>query len=385
MQTDPTNQRILSIVYDIDAENSADLPVLLHAYYAHMYSDEFVAAVKPIIAPDAEDKYINELFYKDNDESAYSDIEGRSAAFKVNIILPEETDKDALVATVTDVFTKNSGKIKTNYPHVISLASAEEAHIYHSTNASIRMNMFKNVNELETNLKNAQSTLSEPQKSAISKITQILTEQKEAAEEAADAADEAVLTEPGWNKKHAVLGFVFGGIMYVFLFLLRTLFRKRLDHASDTGRCNGLRLLGEFYRKAEDGGLAFLLHSKLVDQFRYKDRLDEETQLARAISSIEATCEHSGVKNVSLFAFDGEKLGYDMADKLASLLKSKDIEAETVKLTGEIDEKTLLSKENSVFVMGKGTEASSVLNAASLCADYDVKTLGNIFVGKAYV
>ena len=71
-----------------------------------------------------------------------------------------------------------------------------------------------------------------------------------------------------------------------------------------------------------------------------------------------------------------------MADKLAHFLSKRGIKPEIVEIEREINEKKLLSKENAIYVIGKGSEIASICETASLCSDYNVTTLGSIFVGK---
>jgi hypothetical protein len=56
MQTDPSNQRIMRAVYDIDCENAADLTVLVHKYAIYLYGDQVIEGIKAHIDPDADSK-----------------------------------------------------------------------------------------------------------------------------------------------------------------------------------------------------------------------------------------------------------------------------------------------------------------------------------------
>ena len=380
MKTDPNNQRVLSMVFDIDAENASDIPVLLQAYYSFMYSDELVNAVKPVIAPKAEDKYIKELFIE-NKEHIYEEAEQESAAVMLNVVLPEETDKDAFIEVSSDAIMKYSEKISAKYTHSISLASAESLHMYRSI-ADTRMTLFNSVNSTELNLKNAKGNLSNEQRNAVDIITKLLEGGNPEALGTEDSAKDSELKKPGWSKKMAVFGFMLGAIMYTGFYLLWMMLKRQLNYAVSAGHYSGSRLLGEIYEHEECKGLKTLMHSKTIEYYRFKGYTDEQLQINKALSSIEAICEHAKVSTVSLLAFDGDKLGFNMADKLAHFLSKRGIKPEIVEIEREINEKKLLSKENAIYVIGKGSEIASICETASLCSDYNVTTLGSIFVGK---
>lgn len=103
MRTDPANQRVLKIVFDINSNDAATLPILIHSYMNYLYDEEVISRIKPYIDKDAENKYISELFFDEvkNDEreinGSEATINGNRGVVDINMILTEDAEAKPIV------------------------------------------------------------------------------------------------------------------------------------------------------------------------------------------------------------------------------------------------------------------------------------------------
>ena len=61
---------------------------------------------------------------------------------------------------------------------------------------------------------------------------------------------------------------------------------------------------------------------------------------------------------------------------------AKGINCNLVTIADGIDERNMLDSSYAVFALGPETEISTASKTVSLCNEYDVRSLGNLFIGE---
>ena len=384
MNTDPSDQRELALVYTINAEKKDDVPALIRSYESLVFSETTAEAVGAVIDPQADTRYIGELIRgtnEDIDSEEEEAIDSTGTAFTVKIILPEEADAESVANAVTKTLQEQGQKLAKKFPHSVSMASFDVNRMYDRKTIKDRKNTFDSINGLETYIKNKESSLSPEQKAAVEALSTIINE-TEKLEELDTQSEEAAPVAPGISKKYAVLGFIIGAFLYAFCYVVIMILRGTVSAASGVEKYTRNRLLGEAYYKGERKGLSKLLHSDFVNKLHYKGRLDFDNQIDRIENSVAAVSMHAKAEDISLIKLtdtDSVKAVKDAILSLTDFVGDKGINSNVLDAVGEFGEDDLLDIRNAVMVIGDDTKISHLGKVAALCRDYDINLLGSIY------
>ena len=390
MQTDPTDQRELSLVFRINAEKNEDLPVLIQSYEAIAKSETIVEAIKPVISPDSDNKYISELI-RNNDNAEHNEtISEAGAAFTVKIIIPEETDYERVAEAASDAIVNQGKSLMAEFPHSLVMAKYDVARIYNSEVIEDRDTTFLHISSMETNIKNAASSLSADQKAALEAIDAIIEEEgnfDDSMEQIADSTqnNENTLVAPGFSKKYALLGFVMGVLLYSLCYVAFSILKGCTSAASVIEDYTGSRLLGEAYYKGERKGLSGLLHSDLIDKIRYKKMPDFAAQFDKIEKSLEAVCAHSDAKEVTMISLTDTKANELVRTTIREISKQmsrKGTKLDEITVASDFDESELLPIKKAVLLLGDETKVNKLRKLIELCHDYDISLLGSIYISE---
>ena len=390
MQTDPTNQRELSLVFRINAEKKEDLPVLLQSYEAIARSETIVEAIKPAISPDSDNKYISELI-RNNDNAEHNEtISEAGAAITVKIIIPEETDCERVAEAASAAMVNQGKSLVAEFPHSLVMAKYDVARIYNSEMIEDRQATFLNIYKMETDIKNAESSLSAEQKAALEAIAAIVEEESnidDPEEQIADSAKnkKSTLVAPGFSKKYALLGFVMGVLLYSLCYVAFSILKGCISAASVIEDYTGARLLGEAYYKGERKGLSVLLHSDLIDKIRYKKMPDFAAQFDKIEKSLEAVCAHADAKEatmISLTDTNANELVRTTIREMSKQMSNRGTKLDEVTIASDFDESELLPIKKAVLLVGNDTKEKKLKKLIELCHDYDISLLGSIYISE---
>lgn len=387
MNLDPSNERHLSVNYSIVADED-DIPALKSNYDLMSTSQLMIDKIKPIIDPDKEDRYIEELISsniltQNNVSKNYS-----NGIFTITITVPDGIDADELESAideaVNDIKKTNEKEIAA---HSIIKTGSKDTTVVNAQNIEDRADYHIKVYNAQTALKNEQSNLSSEQKKAIETIVGIY-EGKESQgaknttrnDNNRGSAKTTAVKNIGISKKYALFGFVMGAMAYAFIYLIMIIVRARINYACDAETYTHSRLLGETYEHLDHKGVESLLHSKIVDKYRYRNKADADLQDAKIIDALTAVCEHAGVHEATLYNMAGSDKAA-LIERLQKEMDEQGIKLNPTEAMGDVDERSLLSVENAVFVVSPETGISYAANMADLCRNYDVQTLGTIFAG----
>ena len=388
MKVDPVSQRTAVLDYYIDSHENDDsvLATLVYAYSSYASSEKIIEGIRDVIDPDIDSKYVSELVYAPVENLHF---DNGDAVLEVKIVIEEDTDANAIEKVITDAFTEYSKELnKTICTHTVSLIRSDVTHFFNSYALNNRNSITSNIFSIQNNyIKNMETSLSDGQKAAFHAIVELkaaAAQSEEITDQAAEDKDDAETNEPakpGISKKHTMLGFVLGVMLYAFLYALYTVFKGRITSAGQTVYYTGNRLIGEVYSDTEHAGSEKIFHSKLVDRFRYRGKLDADKQTEKAVSSLEAVCKHAQTEDITLLCLPGVRDGDEkVLNSIASAAKDKGVNIEIFNIGEEIDENQLVEVKNSVIVAGDDSRAIDMISLSQLCRDYELGQLGNIYL-----
>lgn len=380
LNTDPTNQRTLVVDYYISTAEDSDTvrSSLIYGYSALLRNKEVVRNIGKAIAPKAKDSYIAELITVEN-SNAEASAQNTDAVMEIRIVLPDDADAAAVEEVLTSELQGFSATLSDKIsPHRLSLLDVSETYIYNTDAVENRTNILYSINTLQNNTKSMQATLSDGQKAAIEAITAIKTADKEASaiETGKEGSVEAEEKKPGISKKYALLGFVLGVMLYAFIYLIWVIRRGRINCAGDLEYYTQSRLLGEAYHQTEHKGIDALFHSKLVDRYRYRGKLDEDVQIQKAATKLDTVCKHAGIKSVSLLCTSELT---EEKRRLVDAIKSRGLDVHVTETKKQTSDEYLLSLKDAVILAGRDIKATELISMAAQLKDYDVEQIGSIY------
>ena len=164
--------------------------------------------------------------------------------------------------------------------------------------------------------------------------------------------------------------------------MLIVVFRKRIYSAAALSNSTGSRLLGGVYYPQHHTGFDILLHSNLVSKLRFGSKGDVTTQIDRVAATADSVCEHAKVDNIHMLCMGNTQTNDSskIATELVAQLESYGIKVHLIDVTEDSSEKQLLQVHNVVYLASNDAKSSDVWGVAALCREYDVVSLGCVFV-----
>lgn len=393
MNVDPTRQRTITLDYYIASEEESDsiATSLLYGYSSYATSESVINGVREVIGADVENRYIAELISTpfNNNNNTYNigapaGVDDGDAVLEVKVVVPEDVDAAKIENVITSAFSDYSAELnKTAGAHTIKLLRSDEAYIYNAVAVSNRNAVIANVYNIQNNyIKNMEITLSDEQKAAIESIMAAKRVAKNPAGAETLEAEESAkeVATPGISKKYALTGFVLGLALYACIYALYIMFKGRITSAEQTEMYTGSRLIGEVYTAGEHNGIQKLLHSRLVDNIRYRGKLDPDAQISKLVSAASALFKHAGTDKVTIFRMPDEACRTEMADKVAAEIRKAGVDVTVTDVNDATDGNALLDVNNAIIMAGATSTASSLSGLSGLLSEFDVPLLGNIYI-----
>ena len=387
MNIDPTDQRTLILNYYINSADVSETAMtsLAYGYLGFANSEDLIVALQQIISPESESNFIAELIsVKNNYSYGMSMTKGEDFVVEIRVVLPEDADVNAVQKAVTDEIEKYSYTISKEIgEHDISLLNAFEARLYNQYAADRRTNLNTTTYNINYNLGNLESALSEQQRVAMNSILEIKRQANKAenAVQEIEEKDKAEISKPGISKKYGAIGFIMGIILYTIGFVFYSALKGDITSAEQTEHYSGSRLLGEIYYKGARKGLQGLLHSRVVDGIRSHGKNDTSTQISKISSAIDAVCRRNKAEMITVMCLPGLSDGdHTVVSDIESAIKEKGIDVEIVDADFATIEEKLLSTDYVVCVTDENVKAADLINITSLMKSYDINNIGNIFI-----
>ena len=383
MREDPTNQRLLRIHYNVTAAEQGKMTALTYGYYSQLYQEETLVKLGEVIDPTLDTKYIGELVWCDTGRLNNIETETTDMVMEFGIVIPKNADAEAVEQALTSCLTKYSDELaKTVGTNSISLLTTADYTRYNADAVNNRTNITYAIYNVQNNIKNGATSLSDEAKAAIEAIDAIQsTEESVDENKEAEPAPTPAPVAPHFRKKYAALGFILGAMLYAFIYALMMMLKGNMTSSTDMGYYTGSRLIGEIYNKSEHSGLSKLLHSGIVDKYRYRGKLDEVKQVDKTVSTIEAVSKHAETDKLSMLCMPGlsESL-QNVIKRIVSCAGDKGVTIDTINLNEVIDENQLTAIEKGIIVGSNSSKASEVACLSALCREYGVKSLGDVYI-----
>jgi len=374
LNENPASQRTLTVYYLISSDSGSDMKALVDAYDAGLRNDDFMGSLRDEIAPGKELGYIYELVNNKYIAVEPDHTEAGSALFPVKIVLPEDSDAEAVTDLVDSTVKELHSSIDSRVgSHSIRSYRTEDAHIFNPYAVERKNTLIGAVNSVNIILKSTRTALSLEQKDALNVI---LLERRGAEGQASDSAQPEIRA-PRFSKKYAILGFIFGAFLYAAVLFILYILKKEISSGQAAQRYTGKRLLGEIYRIAERTGIAALFVSKKVAEWYYKDKLDIDRQISKLSSAIDAVCTHKGADTFTLLYSDADVRFQDDLKKIVSGSKSTKIKLLD---TNEMNESAMASVKYAAYVLSDKTKVEKLRSMMMIANDYDIAPLGTIYL-----
>lgn len=389
LTSDPANQRTLSTQYYLLREGEGDLQPIIDAYSVCLKRPKVTAEIGRVVAPETDIKYINELVTITG--SLVPDSQASGAILTVDIVLPKEAESSMVSALIDSIMNDVCSELRTAIgEHTVSRLSSEEQYRYNTSAIDRRQIINNNINGLQSNIKTQRASLSDPQKSVLNEITDILAEEDKtdkgnaASNSSEVGSEEAVanIAKPSFSKKLTVLGFAGGVFLYAFAYLVLVVTRGRVSSLGELEPFVCGRSLGQIRWHGQYDGLSKLLHSKAVENLRWRSCGPIESQIERTVSTIDSTCKNSDVHELSILTMLNDATGEQVASEIAGMANQAGISTTCLSANGDIDENMFLTLSNAILMAERGAKCSDVWKVTELCQAYGVDMLGSVFIGE---
>ena len=380
MKLDPANIRILRLGYKVTAEDPEIIAYLLQRYSTFASSESFINIIRPYVDEEANSEYIRELLVNDDIDDNY-EITGNVACFYINIALPDDADVNLLKQTVDEGVDSYSRNLGQEVHHTISNISTEDIRKCHNELVKQRNCLYEDLLTLENTLRAREELLSEQQKMAVNSILAIKNEQD--IEISSQSTENG---EPSLDIKYLVIGLLIGIITYMALLALILVVGGRVYSIKEMEYYTDKRGLGEIYSQKERKGLRKLFWSKSISKLHYKNKLDVDAQVMKAVVSVNAICKMSGNNEITMLRMlegDGEEATDNVTEKIYKALRKRGIQIREVIIRENADEAVVVEAGQSIILADNCIKASNLQNLVRLCNDYNVATIGCIYATSA--
>ena len=383
LNTDPASQRQLSLKFVLKSENGTDMRTLADAYSTCIRRTSSLDSLREIISPDTSLEYIDELIDTENEDILAGDAE--SAVYTVTITLPDNVDAGRIIELIDSEIGDFHDEISSNVgDHSILKANVEDHSLFNQDIIERRTNLTNSINNLNNSIDAAKGKLNAEQQAAYEAIIAIKKSSDTVQMAASEGNDSSTdLQKPGFSKKYAVLGFLLGAFLYAGIYVVMLILKKVVASASTAQSYTGTRLLGEIYKKADHKGFSWLLTSNVVARWRYKDKLDVEKQLSALAATIDAVCAHHGTDKLTLLLSGIDDGFSDVIDRIVKACSSEGNKKSIELINADnLEEKALGSVKNAAYVLCSKSRVDSLGSLMSLVKNYDVATLGTVYLEK---
>ena len=356
---------------------------LADAYSTCIRRTSSLDSLREIISPDTSLEYIDELIDTENEDILAGDAE--SAVYTVTITLPDNVDAGRIIELIDSEIGDFHDEISSNVgDHSILKANVEDHSLFNQDIIERRTNLTNSINNLNNSIDAAKGKLNAEQQAAYEAIIAIKKSSDTVQMAASEGNDSSTdLQKPGFSKKYAVLGFLLGAFLYAGIYVVMLILKKVVASASTAQSYTGTRLLGEIYKKADHKGFSWLLTSNVVARWRYKDKLDVEKQLSALAATIDAVCAHHGTDKLTLLLSGIDDGFSDVIDRIVKACSSEGNKKSIELINADnLEEKALGSVKNAAYVLCSKSRVDSLGSLMSLVKNYDVATLGTVYLEK---
>lgn len=382
MNLDAFNENILVQHYYVDSdytfdftkENTADYTNnIIAAYCGYATSGEVADAVADKLDQSDQSKWFTELITAVNS----CDGESGQSDFKIIIAYTDEKSLESIQSVVSERMEAQTQKISEEIgSHTLKLLDQTITTRVDKDLTAAQKERNDAMNSYRTQLTNMMGNLTDDQKRAVDAGLNKDGQSEEDEEE----EEEAVLAEPSFSIKYAILGFLAGAFLACVWLVMEALFSARIQETEEISELYGLRMLGEL-QDAKQRKRMFGFVDTLLLKWKNcnKKQISQEQRVRIASSNLELACKKAKISRIYVTGSEIEKQdGKLTAEIWKSLSKSgievlrgenivydanslKDmaevgsvifVEQVGVSLYAEIEKEIKAAKENGIEIIG---------------------------------
>ncbi len=377
VDVDPAQLQVARISYKIADADAQQVATVQDAYRGFFYSESFLSGLSEMLPRESSRPYVSDLVQVGADGSTTTE---NSAMLCVRVILTS----DMTPSDVTDYVQKQVTEYAESLESSVGAFTLDEV--------SVDVTMIADADALTSQsatidnafkLRNSQQQIREGFNENQTNLYNLKVKEVES-----DGDTEASITvtpeHPRFSKKVMVLGFVVGILMYVFVYLVLTLFKNKIKTSKECEDTLDIRTLGELH-EFHSNGWRRLFTSKFVYGLKYREFSDSDLQEKKIVDSLSAYAAKNNDVKLSftsvapLSAKEEEHLNH-MKDELLS----RGIHAEI--LVGDIRKDTsfhqnLARANQMILVLCKGRSAYPDIDLSlELARESKMDIVGNVFV-----
>ena len=376
--------------YYLDTPDGSDFAAVGNAYLSSFYDKDFTDEVAGALGTTPE--YVNELVYVGNTEWTFSAIDVNKEIFKkgytsglatgdmliVTVYLPEGADAAKTESKIKDHITKTGGIISSDIgEHDLKLISVENRSTADRDLEEKQLTKRSNLMTLESNLKSAETALSDSQMQVYSAASAPEVEE----ETAAPKPESVEPVKPGFSKKYAAIGLMLGLVLYGGIYLLLLIFVPVIRTGLELSDMLGIKSFGCFHSDPKRFGF---FCDKLVYRLLYHKEKSADELMEDGAERIAVYAKYHELSEVTLISADADSKA--AIEALLAKLTAKGITSSYVdlwdgeKLTDRAEE-SMSGKDNYVIcMMPRATLVKDVDKMLSVSAEYQKKVIGTVAI-----
>ena len=385
-------KKIIMMFYVSPESEQTDCFMTANMYTYLLYSDDFATAVAKMLGEDISAQAMKEMILANLLVPNRGMTDEKGVGFTISVVMPHDVDTDKLSKKILkymngqhDIIEKQLGKHKLQYLNY-SLSTVSE-----QTLLKQQYDIHNQMVNLDTNFQKAYVSLSEDQKILVDRIINS-GEIEDVLRKARSGEDLKKMgfkveetKKPSPNVRFAVVGFVFGAIVYAAIYLMGLLLFRRIRDEREVARRTGLRSFGGIYEYPYKKGLQRFLHSKKVYRLRHKGAGNPFSDAAKIARMITAKAEHFKYDAVSLITL-GETSDWaeGIMNRQRGMLEKNGLDVRVIPAADggySIDDEILNTMAPACMVLLSGETTPHM--AAELLArlrEYNIPVLGTEFL-----
>ncbi len=381
---DPTSEHVLKTTYVVRGADEMSTISLVDLYNGYFLGEDFIAGIAKMIPEENEQKYASSLIVPGavaTTATSEKETTVGSSVFAVTIILLDDMDADTVATYVQDQVAAYGKQLEASVgTHEVTLVSQDETNLVNIELASEMRTILEDSYIIRNSIESMSQNFSENQKN----LYDLMLEEVHNDGTEEEASMTIAPTKPGLSKKSIVLGFVVGVMLYVFAYLVLTLFTKRIHTAKECEDTLDIRTLGELHAFSAKG-LGHLFASKLFYNWKYGRFADAELQKQKIVDSLVAyTQKHADCKMQFVSIAPLTDAEQSQMEEIIATAQQKGVDVSL--LVGDVNTDTsfhqsLAKAGQMVLVLCKNrTKYEDIDLCLNLASESGVEVLGNMMV-----
>ena len=228
---------------------------------------------------------------------------------------------------------------------------------------------------------NSVATLTESQSIAYSEIMRLRAIETSIGEtyNAEDVIDSAV--KPGFSKKFVILGFLFGIIVYLFIFFAYELVSNKISSVENAEELTDLKAIGTVcVNNQVQSGYKKMLVSNAVERLIIRKHPKVEAQTEKISCTLKALCKRKRLENLAVIDItSGNSRCSDLLADICSNVQENNIFIDIVVGRDDLSEEDILNVNNAVISVSSHTKEWELVEVRRICDLCEINLLGLIY------